>query len=106
MAKANPMRGEADLGGHKLVVTFNGWCALEVATGKKVPQLLKAMKDGLGFDEIRTWVGVFLADNLPEDEVGDLIGCDIQAALVALNNAIEGFFAPREEQPARPRKAA
>lgn len=98
MTAANPMRGEAQLGDKLLRVDFNGWCSLEGEVGAKVPDLLKDLQAGLGFRELRTWVRVFLVDQMPEDEVGDLIGSEgIEAAITALRKAIEGFFPPAKK---------
>jgi hypothetical protein len=103
---ANPMRGEAEFAGHKLVVDFNGWCTLEGVTSKKVPELLKELQKGLGFLDIRTWVRIFLVDDLSAEETGDLIGGDYEGALVALGTAVEGFFTSAKAGKENPRKAA
>lgn len=101
---ANPMRGEAEFGKHKLVVTFNGWCALEAATGQKVPELLADLgsKAGLGFLQLRVWVRNFLDADLPGEKVGDMIGeMGIEAAMLALGTAVNGFF-PEAEKGKKP----
>lgn len=102
----NPMRGEAPLGEHKLVVDFNGWCSLEAATGKKVPELLNEMKAGLGFADLRTWVRIFLSEPMSAEDVGNLIGAHYEETIKSMSVAIEGFFSPKKEEEARPRKAA
>jgi hypothetical protein len=106
MPKANPMKGEAEFAGHKLVVDFNGWCSLEGVAGKNVPELLKELQKGLGFLDLRTWVRIFLVEDLSAEETGDLIGGDYEGALAALGSAVEGFFAPVKAENENPRKAA
>jgi hypothetical protein len=109
MAAPNPLRGEGEIGGRKLVVDFNSLCALEAVTGYKVPDLLALAETGLGFHELRTWFGVFLVDDLSPKEVGDLVGAEIAAAdgekfmdrmkvvQMKLSVPIEGFFGPPQE---------
>lgn len=125
---ANPMRGEAMLGEHKLVVDFNGWCSLERELGRTVPELIAMMKSGFGFGyhELRAFVRHFCHPPLTDQQAGDLIASlgmvEVEVeqvkggkkkekqttwvAAVALSQAVEGFFAPREESDARPLKAA
>lgn len=123
---ANPMRGEAMLGEHKLVCDFNGWCSLEAATGRTVPELIAMMKSGVGFGyrEMRTFVRCFSESQMTEAEAGDLISSlgmieieetlangkkrksKVWAAAEALGKAVEGFFAPPKEIGDRPLKAA
>ncbi len=117
MSAPNPLRGEAEIGGHKLVVDFNSMAALERRTGYRVPELLQLASDGLGFDELRTWVGVLLVEQIEEASVGDILGAAIASAdghtfddrfqIVAglVSSALEGFFAPKKDEPAPPRKA-
>lgn len=123
---SNPMRGEADLGEHKLVVNFNGWCSLEAAMGMKVPDLIAMMNTGIGFGfkELRTFVRNFLDKQMTDAEVGDLIGSlgmvdvplekprgklkteQVWVAAIALGKAVDGFFATKKENGANPPKAA
>lgn len=126
---ANPMRGEADLAGHKLVVDFNGLCALEKATDRTVPELVVMMRTGVGFGftEMRTFVRAFVDKPMSEEEVGNLIARagmverpipkDQQApngpeteqtwrAAAALAEAFEGFFASQKVANENPRQAA
>ncbi len=125
----NPMRGEAALGEHKLIVDFNGFCSLEAATGMKVPDLVVMFKTGIGFGfgELRQFIQIFLDKPLSEKEVGDLIGelgmievpvpvelrkkgepetAQMWLAAHALGQAMDGFLAPKTEQKENPRKAA
>lgn len=57
---ANPTKGEARLGEFLLAFNFGAFCALEERAGKKVPALLDAMANGLGFSELRdfVWAGL------------------------------------------------
>lgn len=131
---SNPMRGEADLGEHRLVVNFNGWCSLEAAMGMKVPDLIAMMNTGIGFGfkELRTFVRVFLDKQMTDAEVGELIGAlgmvdvpELDAkgapkldgrgkakvrqtwvAAEALGKAVDRFFSPAKENGANPPKAA
>jgi hypothetical protein len=126
---ANPMRGEADLDGHKIVVDFNRLCTLEAQMGRTVPDLIFMMKFGVGFGvkELRTFVRVLSEKEMTEEEAGDLIGRsgmadqDIPAkdrkngqpesekvwvAALALRDAFEGFFAEPKEKAENPLRAA
>ena len=108
MAGPNPMRGEAELGSRKLAFTFNSWCALEARTGKKVVDLLVDLEMGLGFSGLRTWIRTFAVDELTEEQAGELIGENgTEAALRAIKQGVDGFFAPAEarEQSEDPPKA-
>lgn len=129
---ANPMRGEAALGEHKLVVNFNSFCALEAAfksEGLKVPDLVVMVKTGIGFGftELRTYVRVFLDKPMSDAEVGEFIGSlgmvdvpipkdlrkkgeaetqQVWAAAVALGDAVDQFLAPQKERKENPPLAA
>ena len=126
---ANPMRGEAALGDHKLVVTFNRFCTLEGVMDMKVPGLIAMMKTGVnfGFGELRTFVRVFLDKEMSDTEVGDLIETlgmtdipvpkelrrkgdpdtqQVWLAAHALGEAVDMFLAPLTEKQANPRLAA
>lgn len=112
----NLLRGEAVLGPLKLKVDFNGFCTLERITGLKVPQLLGRMADGLGFDEMRSWLYAFAQNEMTDTEIGDMLNGMVgeqgyEAAMRAvgetLGAAVEGFFAPPAKVPkANPPKAA
>jgi hypothetical protein len=107
---ANAMRGEAGLGDHTLVFTFNALCLLEQETGLKTQQLLQLMHEGLGLAELRAFVWAGLQEKHPMKlaDVGDLIPqVGVPEALAAVGAAMEGCLAPaKEEKDARPRKAA
>lgn len=125
---ANPMRGEAALGEYKLVVDFNRICTLEAVTKMKMPQPVIAFKMGdFGFSELRTYVRVFLDKPMSDEEAGNLIATLGQqevpipkelrrrgdpaaqlvwVASVALNEAFDGFMAPRTEKSENPPLAA
>lgn len=124
---ANPMKGEAELGDAKIVVTFNSLCSLEAAMGRDVPTIITMMASGIGFGfaQLRTAVRVLLDREISESEAGELIAkcgrVDIEvrtsegsepeivkewAAAVQIAKAFEGFFADRKDDQADPRKAA
>lgn len=108
MSAANPARGEAELGEHKLIVDFNSLCSLEAAMGKKVPEILSLMDSGMGFSDLRTCVRVFLDGDISLEEAGLLIGeVGYADALTAISTAVGGFFAPqKKDKPNHPLKAA
>lgn len=105
---ANPVRGEAKLGGHMLSVDFNRFCSLEAEMGKKVPEILALMDKGLGFSDLRACVRVFIDADMSEEEAGNVINdAGYAEALLALSAAVNGFFAPKvEDKAVRPSKAA
>ncbi len=107
MPAANPLRGEAFLGAHKIVVDFNGLCALEDALDMKVPDILVLMESGLSFSALRTCIRVFSVTDVTDEDVGKILN-DIGYvdALSALSVALGGFFAPVKEQSENPLKAA
>lgn len=107
MAAPNPVRGEAAIGEHKLVGTFNQFCALEAALGKRAEDILALLRDGFSFNELRTVVRVFLNVEMTEEEAGELIwSVGVPAATVAVSAAIGGCFGPQpKEKQARPLKA-
>ena len=115
---ANPMKGEASLGKHKLIVNFNGFCTLEGVLGKTTSELIAMMATGVGFGlkELRACVRVFLDKEMPASEVGELIEQlgmtevpnedrrlgdpetnPVWVAAQALNTALEGYFAAQRE---------
>lgn len=125
----NPMRGEAALGEHKLIVNFNRFCALEAVTEKKVPELVVMMKTGIdfGFSELRQFIRHFIDKPMTDEEAGDLIErlgmievpipaeqqrrgepktAFVWLASDALGKAIDGFLAPPQAQKENPLKAA
>lgn len=106
--KANPWRGEAEFGDHKLVVDFNGWCIAEAATGLKTQELLRLMdEERLSFLELRAVVRSFLSSDLTSEQVGDLIGeVGLEGTAKALAKAMEGFFPASKDRSENPPAAA
>lgn len=114
---SNALRGEGEIGGKAFAVNFNKLCELEQKTGYRVPDLLQLAGAGLGFDELRTWIGVLLIEPMEQAAVGDLIESALadaegdtfdkrfQAVAGRVSAAFEGFFAPKKDAPANPRKA-
>lgn len=107
MTAANPMRGEAPLGEHKLVVDFNGFCSLEGETELKFNELIERLANGLSFSEMRTWVRVFIDADLDNEQAGELIGqLGVEASLRAIDVAVDRFFAkPKKGKAPNPPKA-
>jgi hypothetical protein len=104
--RANPLKGEALLGDRLLRVDFDAWCAFETASGKKLPDLMYEMQQGLGVNDVVQWVGAFLAEPADDAAVRQLIRDNgYPAALEALGAAIEGFFPPPKEKGKNPPKA-
>jgi hypothetical protein len=108
---ANPLRGEADFGGRKLVIDFNGFCRLEVETGKKVVDLLSDFDTGLGFSDLRSWLRVFVQPEPSDEEVEQMVTADgveagYRAALKAIAESMAGFMAKPKAEKENPRKAA
>lgn len=105
---ANPLKGEARIGDSLIRVDFNALCELEGATGKAVPELLAQFDAGLGFTDLRSWIGVLLVDAIPSEAVGELIGSHgYEASLAALAECLAGFFSPKEkEKDGNPRRKA
>lgn len=69
------MYAVSPFGDHKLIVDFNRYCLLEKATGKKMPEPILAFKLGVGFgfEDLRTYIRIFLDKPMTDAEVGDLI---------------------------------
>lgn len=103
---ANPIKGEATLGEFKLAFNFGAFCELEDKTGLKVPQLLQALGDGLGFKQLRdfVWAGLQTYHNGTDDEAVialiDKVG--FEAAAVAVGKAVNGFFGSQKEKGKNP----
>lgn len=104
----NPLKGEAMLGERLLRVDFDAWCAFETKSGKKLPDLMYEMQQGLGANDVVAWIGAFLAEPAEEAVVRKLIRDNgYSAALEAIGQAVEGFFAPMKKDKAKhPLKAA
>ena len=99
---ANPLKGEARLRDHTLAFNFAALCAVEEKTGKKVPQLLQSLSEGLGFSEVRDFVFIGLQTHHPgtsEDEAVRLIEeIGYKDCHLAVGKAFTGFFAPQAKE--------
>lgn len=105
---ANPMKGEAPLGDRTLAYDFGAFCVLEEKTGKKVPQLMQALQEGLGFGELRdfAWAGLQKHHNMGETEVVDLLNeVGFQPTAEAVAKAITSFFGEQRAKGKNPPKA-
>lgn len=106
----NPMKGEAQLGDHTLTFNFGVFCSLEVKAGKKMPQLLEALSEGLGFGELRDFAWAGLQPKHPgmtDDDVAALIDeTGFEVAAVAVGQAVTSFFGSQKEKAKNPLKAA
>lgn len=92
---ANPMRGEAQLGDRKLVLTFNTACALEHETGRTILDLAGQMEYGFGLADLRQWIRVLVDKDMTLEEVGDWLGeVGIEPATEALGAVFSQFFPP------------
>lgn len=107
---ANPVKGEAALGEFTLAYNFGTFCILEEKTGQKVPELLQAMADGLGFGQLRDFVWAGLQAHhkgVSEESVVNLLDEQgYEAAGIALGKAINGYFGEQKAKGKNPRKAA
>lgn len=109
MPGANPLRGEADLGGQKLVVNNNSLCALESALGLEGNDVIALLGQTISFTQLRTFVRVLAESDLSEEDAGDLIdeAGGYRPAADAINKAVQGYFKPQiKGNSARPLKAA
>lgn len=106
----NPVKGEASLGEFALAFTFGAFCALEEKTGKKVPELLDAMANGLGFSELRdfVWAGLQTHHAGVSDETVLMLLDEqgYEASGAAVGKAITAAFGKAKAKPGNPRKAA
>jgi hypothetical protein len=107
---ANPMKGEARLGDLTLSYTFGTFCELEERTGKKVPELLAMLEEGIGFSDLRVfiWAGLLKYHPQSEEDVTALLDdIGFNPAVIALRNGVNSFFGePEKEKGKNPRKAA
>lgn len=105
-----PLKGEANLGDYTLAFNFGAFCALEEKAGKKMPALLEALQEGLGFGELRDFVWAGLQKNhtgvtdSDVEQVLDEVGFETAAA--AVGKAATAFFGSQKEKAKNPRKAA
>lgn len=110
MAAPNPLIGEAEFRGLKLRMDYGRFCALEEATGKKMPRLCAEFEMGLGLCDLRTWLLCFAEGDVTEEQVAAAIHqggmmADYEAANSALGKLMNGFFAPPKGKKDRPPKA-
>jgi hypothetical protein len=101
---SNPLKGEAEFRGAKLLMNFDRFCRLEDATGKKMPQLVVEFGQGLGLSDLRLWFEAFLVDETSEADINALIhqGAmmqDYDAALKVLSKIMDGFFGTKKANP-------
>jgi hypothetical protein len=106
---ANPMKGEASLGEFTLAFNFGAFCELEERSGQKMPQLLGALADGLGFSQLRDFVWAGLQANhkgVSEEAVlGLLDEHGYEAAATAVGKAVTAFFGTSKAKAKNPPKA-
>jgi hypothetical protein len=107
---ANPLKGEARLGECTLAFNFGAFCELEEKTGKKMPQLLEAINNGLGFSELRDFVWAGLQTNhkgaTDADTAALLDEHGFQAGAEAVAKAVTAFFGSQKAKGKNPPKAA
>lgn len=106
---ANPMKGEAALGDLTLCYNFGTFCALEEKTGKKMPELMQAMQEGIGFSELRDflWAGLLKHHPQTEEEVVSLLDdITFEVAALAVGKGVMSFFNDKKEKGNRPTKKA
>jgi hypothetical protein len=108
---ANPLKGEARLRDYTLAYDFGALCGVEEKTGKKVPQLIQSLAEGLGFGELRDFVHIGLQAHHPGTTEADAVSLIEEAgykdSVAAVGKAFTGFFAPQpKEKGNRPTKPA
>ncbi len=104
----NPIKGEAALGDLTLAFTFGALCALEEKTGKKMPDLMLTVQEGLGFGDIRDFVWAGLLKHHPQSEAEVLTLLDelgYEAAVTAIGAGIMAFFGEPKAKDKNPPKA-
>lgn len=106
---ANSVKGEAQLGEFTLAFNFGTFCTLEEKLGMKVPQLLQAMSDGLGFRQLRDFVWAGLQHHhrgVSEEATEELLDQQgFEKSAVAVGKAVSGFFGQQKEKGKNPPKA-
>lgn len=107
---ANPMKGEAKLRDYTLAYNFGVLCSVEEMTGKKVPQLLQSLTEGLGFGELRAFLYCGLQTHHPgttEAEVGNIVEeFGYKDCVQAVGKGFTGFFGAQKAGPKNPPKPA
>lgn len=111
MTAPNPMVGEAEFRGLKLRMDFDRWCALEHATGRKMPHLCVEFERGLGLSDLKTWFRCFSLSDVTDEQLAATIHqgammADYEAANKVLGDMMNAFFSPSKETEDRPLKAA
>lgn len=110
MTAPNPLIGEAEFRGLKLRIDFDRFCALELATGKKMRLLCAEFEYGLGLSDLRIWLRTFAEGDPSEAEIdaaihqGGMVE-DYEAVTKVLSGMMTAFFAPPKEKKGRPLKA-
>jgi hypothetical protein len=99
---ANPLRGEAQLRDRTLAFNFGVFCELEERTGKKMPQLIQSLSEGLGFGELRDFVFLGLQTHHPGTTDADVLilleGVGYKDATLAVSKAVGSFFGPQGKE--------
>ena len=108
---ANPLKGEAKLRDYTLAYNFGVLCSVEEMTGKKVPQLLQSLTEGLGFGELRAFLYCGLqagaAAGTTEVEVWNIVeAIGYKDCVQAVGKGFTGFFGPQKAGPKNPPKPA
>ncbi len=107
---ANLLKGEAQLREYTLAYNFGVFIALEEKLGKKMPEILQTMTEGLGFGELRDFVYVGLQKHHPEttNEAAVQLLEDVgyKDAALAVSKAVGGFFGERKAKAENPTKRA
>lgn len=111
MSEPNPLIGEGEFRGMKLLMDFDTFAALEVASGKKMPRLIVEYEMGLGLSDLVQWLKAFCVDDVSVADVkaaihqGGMMG-DYEAATKVLGELMNAFFdPPKKEKGRRPQKA-
>jgi hypothetical protein len=106
----NPLKGEAQLREYTLAFNFGVFCSLEEKTGQKMPELLQAMMQGLGFGELRDFIYFGLQKHHPgttEDDVLILLDeVGYKESALAVSKAVGNFFGDQKAKGKNPTKAA
>lgn len=106
---ANPVKAEARLGEFTIAYNFSAFCELEEKSGLKMPQLLQAMAEGLGFKELRDFVWAGLQAHhkgVSEETAVELLEEQgYEAAAMAVGKAVTGYFGKSKAKGKNPPKA-
>ena len=107
---SNPLVGEGEFRGIKLRMDYGRFCALEAATGLKMPQLCTDFEMGLGLSDLRIWFKCFSEGDVTFADIDAAIHQggmmeDYAAATGAIGALLRGFFNPPRAKSARPPKA-